>query len=39
MQQLGKHVPAATNTQATIYGLLGYNDGNGVFCWIRPEAV
>jgi hypothetical protein len=19
--------------------LLNYNDGNGVFCWVRPEAV
>jgi hypothetical protein len=27
-QQLGKHVPVATNTQATMKGWLG----NGVFC-------
>jgi hypothetical protein len=38
-QLLGKHIPGATNTQATIGVLLSYNDGNGVFCWIRPEAI
>jgi hypothetical protein len=38
-QRLGKHVPAATNKQATIEVLLGYNDGNGVFCWFCPKAI
>jgi hypothetical protein len=33
-QQLGKHVPAATNTQAKIEELLE----SGVFCWVRSEA-
>jgi hypothetical protein len=30
---------AATDNQAIIEVLLSYNDGNRVFCWIRPEAV
>jgi hypothetical protein len=30
-RRLGKHVPAATKTQATIEVLLGYNNGNGFF--------
>jgi hypothetical protein len=34
-QRLGKHIPAATNTQATIEGLLGKD----VFCWVRPETI
>jgi hypothetical protein len=32
-QRLWKYVPAATNTQATIQGLLG----KCVLCWVRPE--
>jgi hypothetical protein len=39
MQRLGKHVPATTNTQATIEVFFGYNDENGVFCWVRPEDI
>jgi hypothetical protein len=38
-QRLSKHVPAATDKQATIKILLSYNNWNGVFCWIRPEAI
>jgi hypothetical protein len=38
-QQLCKEVPVAMKKQATIEVLLGYNDGNGVFCWVRPEAM
>jgi hypothetical protein len=34
-QRLGGRVPAETNTQATIEILLG----NGIFCWVRPEAT
>jgi hypothetical protein len=34
-QRLSKHVLSATNTQATIKGLLK----NGVFCCVRPEAI
>jgi hypothetical protein len=37
-QRLGKQVPAARNKQATVQVLLSYNDGNGVFCWVLPEA-
>jgi hypothetical protein len=33
-QRFDKHVPAATNAQGTIEGLLG----NSVFCWVSPEA-
>jgi hypothetical protein len=36
-QRLGKHVPVATNRQATIEMLLSYNDGNGVFCVSAPR--
>jgi hypothetical protein len=36
-QRRGKHVPAATNTQATIEVLLGYDDVNGVFCRSAPR--
>jgi hypothetical protein len=38
-QRLCEHIPVATNTLATIEVLLGYNDGNDVFCWVRPEAI
>jgi hypothetical protein len=38
-QRLGKHVPAATETQATIEVLLDCNDEDGVFFWVRPEAI
>jgi hypothetical protein len=34
-QRLRRQVPEATNTQATIEELLG----NGVFSWVRPEAI
>jgi hypothetical protein len=34
-QRLSKHVHAVTNMQVTIEGLLG----NGVFCWVRPDAT
>jgi hypothetical protein len=34
-QWLGEQVPAATNTQEKMKGLLG----KGVFWWVRPEAV
>jgi hypothetical protein len=37
-QRFGKHVPAATNMQATIEVLLGYNNGNGVFCWGKSRG-
>jgi hypothetical protein len=38
-QRLGKHVPAATNAQATIEVFLGYNNGNGVFRVVRGEML
>jgi hypothetical protein len=38
-QRLGKQVPAVTNTETIIEALLGYSDGNGVLCWVRPEAI
>jgi hypothetical protein len=38
-QRLSKQVPEATSKQATIEVLLSYNDGKGVFCWIRPDAI
>jgi hypothetical protein len=38
-QRLGKDVPAATNTQAKIKILLGYNNGNGVFYVVRAEML
>jgi hypothetical protein len=38
-QRLGKQLPAATNTQATIEMLLSYKNGNGVFCVVRAESV
>jgi hypothetical protein len=38
-QGLDKEVPTTTNKQATFEALLSYNDGKGVFCWIRPEAI
>jgi hypothetical protein len=38
-QRLGKKVPAATNTQATIEVLLGYNNGNGVSYVIGAEML
>jgi hypothetical protein len=37
--RLGKHVPAATNKHATTEILSGYDDENGVFCWVRPETI
>jgi hypothetical protein len=48
MQRLGKEVPLEMKTHATIEELQflcngEINDrgiaGNGVFCWIRPEAI
>jgi hypothetical protein len=33
-QQLLKDIPSATNTQATIEGLIGKD----VFCWVGPEV-
>jgi hypothetical protein len=38
-KRLGKRVPAAMNEQETIEVLMSYNDENGVFCWVRPEAI
>jgi hypothetical protein len=38
-QRLDKQVLAATNKQATIEVLFSYNNGNGAFCWVRPEAI
>jgi hypothetical protein len=35
-QRLGKQVSAGANEQTTMEVLLSHNDGNGVFCWIRP---
>lgn len=37
-QRLDGQVPAATKIQAKINVLLDYNDRNGVFFWVRPEA-
>jgi hypothetical protein len=34
-QRFGGCVPAEMNTQATTERLLE----NGVFCWVRPEAI
>jgi hypothetical protein len=28
-----------TDTHATVEVLLGYNNGNGVICWVRPGAI
>jgi hypothetical protein len=36
-QRLGEHVPVTKNKQETIEVLL--SDGNGFFCWVRPEAI
>jgi hypothetical protein len=36
---LGKRVPAASDTHATVEILLGYNSGNGVFCVVRSEML
>jgi hypothetical protein len=38
-QLLGKRVPAATDTYATIKVLLDYNNGNGVFYVVRAEML
>jgi hypothetical protein len=38
-QLLGKRVPAATNTHATIEVLLNYNNGKGVFYVVRAEML
>jgi hypothetical protein len=38
-QRLGKHVPVATNTQATIEVMLGYNDRHNVFYVVRAEML
>jgi hypothetical protein len=37
--RLGKQVLAATNKQVKIDVLFSFNDGNGAFCWIRPEVI
>jgi hypothetical protein len=38
-QVLGKRVPAATDTYATVEVLLDYNNGNGVFYVVRAEML
>jgi hypothetical protein len=38
-QRLGKHVPTATNTQATIRIVLGCNNGNCVFYMVPAEML
>jgi hypothetical protein len=38
-QPLGKRVPAATDTHATVEVLLEYNSGNGVFYVVRAEML
>jgi hypothetical protein len=38
-QLLGKRVPAATDTHATIKVLFDYNNGNGVFYVVRAEVL
>jgi hypothetical protein len=37
-QLLCKRIPAATDMLATVEMFLDYNE-NGVFCWVRPEAI
>jgi hypothetical protein len=38
-QQLGKRVPPATDTHATVKVLLDYNNGNEVFYVVRAEML
>jgi hypothetical protein len=38
-QPLGKQVPAATDTHATLEVLLDYNSGKGVFYVVRAEML
>jgi hypothetical protein len=38
-QLLGKWVPAAMDTHATVEVLLDYNNGNGVFYVVRAETL
>jgi hypothetical protein len=38
-QLLGKRVPSATDTHATVEVLLDYNSGNGVFWVVRAEML
>jgi hypothetical protein len=38
-QLVGKRVPAATDTHATVYTLLGCNSGNGVYYVVRAEIL
>jgi hypothetical protein len=38
-QLIGKRVPAATNTCATVKVLLDYNNGNGVFFVVHAEML
>jgi hypothetical protein len=38
-QLLGKRVPAATDTNATVEVLFDYNNGNGVFYVVRAEML
>jgi hypothetical protein len=38
-QLLGKRVPAAMDTHATVEVLLDYNNGNGVFYVVRAEML
>jgi hypothetical protein len=38
-QLLGKRVPAATETHATVEVLLDYNNGNDVFYVVRAEVL
>jgi hypothetical protein len=38
-QLLGKQVPGATDTHATVEVLLDYNSGNGAFYVVRAEML
>jgi hypothetical protein len=38
-QLLGKRVPAATDTYATVEVLLNYNNGNGVFYVVHVKML
>jgi hypothetical protein len=38
-QLLGKRVPAATDTHATVEVLLDYNNVNGIFYVVRAEML
>jgi hypothetical protein len=38
-QLLGKRIPAATDTHATVEVFLDYNNGNGIFYVVRAELL